>query len=179
MAKTRIAVLDTETSGLPKPKLVPLSEQPHCAELGMLVVEGGEIVHEYNQLIKMPIPMPPDAGKINGITDEMLADQPVFADMFEEANGVLRSCDVVIAHNMPFDSGILNNEAERIQRAWAWPEQVKCSVQEFMFVFGRRAKLLELYAHFIGEELDQKHRAIDDCRALHAVLLKSGWYEGL
>jgi DNA polymerase-3 subunit epsilon len=66
--------------------------------------------------------MPEGAGRVNGITDEMLADKPALEAVFPD---FLRLVDgtIIIAHNAPFDTGFVNEGLkvfhEAAQRAGA------------------------------------------------------------
>lgn len=175
----RFGVYDVETTGLLKASTAPLSAQPQIIEFGLMIVENGTPVQEYNQLIDPGVPLPAEIVKITGIHDADLRGQPKFADVAEDIFGMLRSLDGIIAHNMPFDSGMLNNECARLGRVAHWPARVVCSVEEFKHMFGRRMRLIELYQTILGKELAQTHRAIEDCRALHELLAHAKWYDTL
>ncbi len=56
-----------------------------------------------------------DAVKIHGLTDEFLADKPLFAAVAEELLEYLAGAEV-IAHNASFDVGFFNEELKRINR---------------------------------------------------------------
>lgn len=180
----RHCILDTETTGLLKSAKVPIYQQPHIVEIGFVMVEHDTITglietSEHNWLVRPPIVMEPEVIKIHGITNEQLAGERTFGELFDEFAPVMVGADTVIAHNLPFDSGMFNNEAMRIERAMPWPEDAGriCSVQEFMYLHGRRMKLVELYEHFCGKPLAQTHRAVDDCRALYETLVAAGWFQ--
>src|SRR2546425_12278662 len=59
---------------------------------------------------------PPDAVKVHGLTDEFLADKPLFAAIADELLEYLTGAEVII-HNAGFDVGFLNEELRRIGRA--------------------------------------------------------------
>lgn len=56
-----------------------------------------------------------DAIKIHGLTDEFLADKPVFAVVADELLEYLSGAEV-IAHNASFDVGFFNEELKRLGR---------------------------------------------------------------
>jgi DNA polymerase-3 subunit epsilon len=56
-----------------------------------------------------------DALKIHGLTDEFLADKPLFAQVADELLGYLAGAEV-IAHNASFDVGFFNEELKRLGR---------------------------------------------------------------
>ena len=60
-------------------------------------------------------PNSPDAVRIHGLSDEFLADKPLFASIADELLGYLAGAEVII-HNAGFDVGFLNEELRRLQR---------------------------------------------------------------
>ena len=56
-----------------------------------------------------------DAVRIHGLTDDFLADKPVFATIADELMEFLAGADIVI-HNAAFDVGFLNAELRRLAR---------------------------------------------------------------
>lgn len=63
--------IDTETTGL-DPRL------GHVVEVAAVKVRNNQIVGTYQQLVNPGMPIPADASRINGITDEMVKDMPNF-----------------------------------------------------------------------------------------------------
>ena len=57
-----------------------------------------------------------DAVRVHGLTDEFLADKPVFAVVADELLAFLSGAEVII-HNAAFDVGFLNEELRRLGRA--------------------------------------------------------------
>jgi DNA polymerase-3 subunit epsilon len=55
----------------------------------------------------------PDAVKVHGLTDEFLADKPLFAEVADDLLAFLAGADIVI-HNAGFDIGFLNAELKRL-----------------------------------------------------------------
>lgn len=104
----RQVVLDTETTGM------NFSGQPHIGhniiEIGAVEVINrrltGRTFHVY---IKPPRPVDPDAIKVHGITDEMLADKPTFAEIADEFVEFIKGAELII-HNAPFDVGFMDHE---------------------------------------------------------------------
>jgi len=55
----------------------------------------------------------PDALKVHGLTDEFLADKPLFASLADEIVEYCRGAEVII-HNASFDIGFLDAELKRL-----------------------------------------------------------------
>ncbi|MCK3654676.1 DNA polymerase III subunit epsilon [Pasteurellaceae bacterium Macca] len=105
----RQVVLDTETTGMNQ-----AGGAPH---LGHNIIEIGavEVINRrltgrtYHVYIKPPRPVDPDAIAVHGITDEMLADKPSFAEIASEFIEFIQGAELII-HNAPFDVGFIDHE---------------------------------------------------------------------
>lgn len=179
----KIAVFDTETTGLLKPASVPLDKQPQIIELGIAIVERGQVVSEHNWLINPGRNLPEEIVKITGITDLDLVGQPNFEEVWESrgARELISSCAAVLAHNLPFDRGMVDNEVSRMygEPFQGWPAKQLCSAAEFEHAFGRRPRLIQLYERYVGRPLAQTHRAIEDVRATVEALQAAKFFEML
>jgi DNA polymerase-3 subunit epsilon len=93
---------DIETTGL-DPRL------DRIVEIGVVKFDRRGPMGRYSVLINPGIPMPEEAGRVNGISDEMLAGKPsleaVFPDFLRFTGGA-----VIVAHNAPFDCGFINEK---------------------------------------------------------------------
>ena len=58
-----------------------------------------------------------DAIKVHGLTDEFLADKPLFASIADELLEFVEGAEVII-HNAGFDVGFLDEELRRL----GWPK---------------------------------------------------------
>lgn len=98
-----IIFLDTETTDLgPGARLVQLAYKNS---------KTGEVVNEY---FKPPVPIAYAAMATHHITEEMVVNKPAFEESEHRANLVKEfgkgGKGILVAHNAPFDIGILNNE---------------------------------------------------------------------
>lgn len=177
----KFLVFDTETTGLLQPRVVDLNKQPRIIELGLVVVDDGKCVAKKNWLIHPRCPLPAIITKITGIKDFDLVDMPNFEEIWpSEIAPCFDGVDCVVAHNLPFDMGMVNNEIARIPGLeFAWPKMQVCTVQEYVHLFGRRPTMKELYIHFLGKPLEQTHRAMDDATALMEIIEVSGLFAPL
>jgi DNA polymerase-3 subunit alpha (Gram-positive type) len=169
-------IFDTETTGLPKHPRAKSSVQPRIIEWGGVLVDGkARVVDQLNIIINPGVPLEAIITKITGLADEDLRDEPPFAAVADQLRPFFAQADVMIAHNLPFDSRLMELDLERAGITdWPWPRGRVCTVQEHAEEFGYRPKLTELYEHYTGDKLDQKHRAIDDVRALAEVCRLAG-----
>lgn len=165
-------VWDTETTGLPLHPNADLEKQPHVIELGGSILSraDGRLLRKVNWLIKPPIPVPADGIKIHGLTDEILANKPSFAEIVEGIEEEFASKELCIAHNSPFDEFMIENEMCRLGRTFSWPPKRLCTIGLYRSEFGYDMKLTDLYKFITGEALAQKHRASSDVDALVEIV---------
>ena len=158
----RQVVLDTETTGLD-------ANKDRIIELALLLVDVDvktglplQVLEVYDELEDPGFPIPPDALRVTGITDAMVAGKRLDeARIAELTAGV----SLVIAHNARFDRGFIEKRLPAFASLpWC------CSVNEIDWVAqGRGSAKLEFLAHEMGWFYDA-HRAEMDCHALLAVL---------
>jgi DNA polymerase III epsilon subunit-like protein len=177
MKRTAI-IFDTETTGLLLPNRAPLEKQPRIIELGALKIDHTGEIGSISQLINPDVEISPTITKITGITQEQLTGMPSFVDFLPQLKEFFTGVDTLIAHNCPFDAGMLTNELLRAGcEDFPWPPEKICTVQEYLPLFGHRPKLTKLYEKIMGEPLMQTHRALDDVMAVHAVLIKDNFFD--
>jgi DNA polymerase-3 subunit epsilon len=103
----REIVFDTETTGLD-----PLTGH-RVAEIGCVELFNhlptGKIFHAY---LNPQRDMPTEASMVHGLTDEFLADKPLFAEVADDFLSFIGDAPLV-AHNAGFDMGFINAELAR------------------------------------------------------------------
>jgi DNA polymerase-3 subunit epsilon len=107
---SRQIFLDTETTGL-SPESGDRIIEIGCVEMVNRRLTGKHL-HFY---INPERPSHEDAVKIHGLTDEFLADKPVFAMLADEIIEYCRDAEIII-HNASFDIGFLNAELKRLNK---------------------------------------------------------------
>ena len=106
----RQIVLDTETTGLSwssGDRVIEIG----CVELQNRVLTG----RHYHVYINPQRAISAEAIAVHGITEEMLADKPVFASIADEFEEFVRDAELVI-HNAAFDVGFLDFELSLLRR---------------------------------------------------------------
>jgi DNA polymerase III subunit epsilon len=102
--------LDTETTGLSP------ENGDRIIELGCIEMENrrltGNTLHLYFNPERKNHE---DAVRVHGLTDEFLADKPLFAACVDEVLRFLEGAEIII-HNAAFDVGFLNEELRRAGR---------------------------------------------------------------
>lgn len=173
--KDKIAVLDFETTGVLGPTALPLDQQPFAIDIGLIIIQkapGLPEVESFTSLINPGIDIPDEASKINGISDAMVKDAPGFAGIYSKLVDLIFGCSVLVAHNLPFDRGILASELQRIGRLYQfpWPPEHICTCEETEHLEGKMLKQEALFKMATGEDAGQTHRAFDDVGQLVTIL---------
>ncbi len=100
----RQIVLDTETTGL-EPRQGHRIIEIGCVELVNRRLTG----RHYHQYINPERQVEDGAIEVHGITNEFLADKPVFSQIVDEFIDFVAGAELVI-HNAPFDVGFIDHE---------------------------------------------------------------------
>jgi len=103
----RQIVLDTETTGL-EPK-----DGHRIIEIGCVELVGRKLTgNTFHQYLMPGREIDPGAVEVHGITNEFLADKPLFEDIVDDFIDFIRGAELVI-HNAPFDVGFIDHELQR------------------------------------------------------------------
>jgi DNA polymerase-3 subunit epsilon len=95
--------VDVETTGLDH------AAGDRVCEIALLRVEGEQEVARLESLVQPQRQLTPGAAAVNGISEAMLVDAPLFVTLLPRVQALL--CDtVLVAHNAPFDVGFLRHE---------------------------------------------------------------------
>jgi DNA polymerase-3 subunit epsilon len=108
----RQIVLDTETTGL------ETSQDHRIIEIGCVELVGRKLTgRHYHQYINPQRKVDAGAMEVHGISDEFLADKPLFETVAREFLEFVDGADLVI-HNAPFDVGFINHEIAKLSGAY-------------------------------------------------------------
>ena len=100
----RQIVLDTETTGLEP------GDGHRIIEIGCVELVNRKLTgNHYHQYIKPQREIDEGAIEVHGITNEFLADKPLFEDVAEQFLEYIDGAELVI-HNAPFDVGFIDHE---------------------------------------------------------------------
>jgi DNA polymerase III epsilon subunit family exonuclease len=104
--KTILVAFDTETTGLS-------ASQGKIVEIAALKFDfSGRVIDKYSELVNPGEKIPADAMNVHHITDEMVADMPLIAEVLPRFIEFFAGEDnVLIAQNALFDIGFVNHEA--------------------------------------------------------------------
>jgi DNA polymerase-3 subunit epsilon len=155
---TRQIVLDTETTGL-SPASGDRLVEIGCVEL-INHLPSGKTFHVYMNPQRS---MPEEAFRVHGLSEEFLADKPLFSAVAADFCAFIADATLII-HNAPFDMGFLNSELTTLGQ----PKLTNTVIDTVMLARerhpGARVSLDALC----------KHYGIDNSRrTLHGALLDS------
>lgn len=169
-----IILLDTETTGLLGPTALPIEDQPHIIEIGLLKLDGDtlEEIEEFTALIDPRQPLSREITKINGLRDRDLKGKPTFPTLYPRLVDFFLGARTLVAHNLPFDRGLLAGELFRIGKMleFPWPPSQICTAEQTEHLRGKLLKQDALYELITGEAANQTHRAGDDIRQLEVIV---------
>ena len=105
----REIILDIETTGL------EYKEGHRIIEIGCIELNKKEVGSNYHQYVNPSKTLTEDNIKIHGITNEYLADKPLFEEIADDFLEFIKDSSI-IAHNASFDIGFLNFELEKLSK---------------------------------------------------------------
>ena len=161
---------DIETTGL-DPK------RDRIVEFGALKFDCRGLISRYAVLVNPGIPMPGEAGRVNHITDAMLAGQPAISGALPDFLRFVKGT-VIIAHNAPFDCGFVNANLERLHAEGAAPFPALPNKTADTLLLARRLfpgrdrYNLQDLAAYLGLAAQAAHRALDDARLCMEIFLR-------
>lgn len=168
-----VVVFDTETTGLIKPNVMELKDQPEIIELYMSKWiyrndKTFEFLGEINTFLKPNGVVSDLITKITGITPMMVDKAPTFEQVFTQLQDFHVGVNAWVAHNCAFDTAMMANEISRIGKIvhFPFPPRKICTVQSSMVIEQRRLTLTNLHKELFGVPFEGAHRAKDDVMAL-------------
>lgn len=115
------------------------------------------------------IPIPKEASKIHGITDEMVANEPTFKELAPKVQQLLKDCDLAGYNSNRFDIPLL---AEELLRAEVDFDMKKALAVDVQTIFHKKEKrtLEAAYKFYCDKDLEGAHSAEADTNATYEVL---------
>jgi DNA polymerase-3 subunit epsilon len=154
--RNNLVILDTETTGL--------DEYAEIVQIGMIDGNGNTLI---NSFVKPLRGTQPETRKVNGITDEMVADAPFFNMLYPQVKSHIEGKRLVI-YNANYDMRMMNQALG--ERVVLLNTTIECAMEQ--------------YAKYVGEWNDYRcsyrwqklpsgdHSAIGDCLATLKIIQK-------
>ncbi|MDU0967702.1 MAG: DEDD exonuclease domain-containing protein [Actinomycetaceae bacterium] len=159
-----LVVVDLETTGL--------GAQAAITEIGACRIRGREILDRYSTFVNPRQPIPPAITALTGIRNADVIHAPGIEDVLPQFAQLLDGAWGIVAHNAPFDVGLL-------KRAWrdhqmAWPPLAVIDTLTLARLVLPRPQVanhrLGTLAQYFGTRTRPSHRALDDAEATVDVL---------
>lgn len=163
-SKYDYVVFDIETTGLH-----PDSDQ--ICEIAAIGVKDGLPQGTFSTLVAIEGSMPEAAGRVNGITDDMLKGAPAIGDALDAFLDFIGDDAVLAGHNIvSFDIPFVANAAAKSGRVFIYPyviDTLEAARELWPDLPGRSMDSLR---GILGIERTDAHRALADCYDELAVL---------
>ena len=161
LVEAPLAIVDLETTGTR-----PATDR--ITEIGVLEIDRFQVASEWSTLVNPGVTLPSEIQALTGITHQMLADAPTFAELAGELHERLAG-RVFIAHNARFDYGFLRREFDRA--GLHFQPRTVCSVKLSKRLYPReRGHDLDSVIARHGIRCDSRHRALPDADAVWQFL---------
>ncbi len=155
-------VVDVETTG-------GRGANHRVTEIGAVKVRGGKVVDQFQTLLNPQRNIPSNISRLTGITPEMVADAPYFADVADEFESFMEDA-IFVAHNVEFDYGFIAAECKRLGRSFRHAKLCTCASMRRLYP-GHRSYSLAALTRAFDIPLRQHHRALCDAEAAAELLL--------
>lgn len=158
----RYAVFDVET---------PNARNDRMSAVGVCVVENGAIIESFYSLVDPETYFDDFNVRLTGISAESVAGAPTFGEVWGRLKELFAGA-VLVAHNAPFDMGVLSKCMAAYGVRARTPLRYACTC-----AIARRtlpelpSKRLDALCELFGIELDH-HHAGSDARAAAELLLR-------
>jgi DNA polymerase-3 subunit epsilon len=164
LAGHTVLVLDTETTGLSP------ADGHRIIEVARVAIVGGALGEDWSSLVCPGRPIPPEATRVHGIRDDMVADAPGPAEV---GNALREACGdlPLVFHNYPFDLPFLMT----LFREAGAPMLLNPIVDTLGLargLGGAGSNSLGALATRLGLPQEPAHRALSDARTTARLFLK-------
>lgn len=133
------AWVSVETTGLE-------TRTARIIKLDILVVSDKKVLKSFNTYINPTIPIPQETTEYNGITDDMVASAPLFAEVANDVSNIIKHCSAIGGDSVLFfDLPVLMAEFERLE-------------MPFSIIGKRIIDTNDIYRKYCRHGLDEKLR---------------------
>jgi DNA polymerase III epsilon subunit family exonuclease len=157
-------VVDVEATGAKTPP-------NRLIELGAYKIRSGRIVDKFLSLVNPEIPIPRFVASLTGISNEMVRQAPVFAELAPRWLDFVAD-SVLVAHNAPFDTSFLNHEISRVYPGHRMVNPHLCTVKLCRRVLPELGNhRLDTIASHFSIPIVSRHRAGSDAQATAEIFI--------
>ena len=138
-------------------------------EISAVKVKCGQVCDEFTSLVNPERPIPYYASKVNGITDRMVADAPVFEEVLPKFIEFIEDLPLV-GHNINmFDMRFIYRDCEKFLKQIPGNDFIDTLALSRKLVPELHNHKLSDMAEFYGISTEGAHRALNDCRMNQVV----------
>lgn len=149
-------IIDIETTGGNR-------RNGRITEIAAFLHDGGKVVDKFVSLINPEQPIDSYVSRLTGITDDLVADAPLFADIADDLDAFTANATFV-AHNVNFDYPFVREEFRRLGKNYS--RRRLCTVRLARQAFPDLPSYsLNKITHQLSIELNGHHRAESDAFA--------------
>jgi DNA polymerase-3 subunit epsilon len=158
--KKRQIILDTETTGLEP------SQGHRVIEVGCVELINRRMTDQhFHQYLNPQREIEDGAYDVHGLSNEFLADKPLFKDIAQDFLDFIRDAELII-HNAPFDVAFLNAELKKLGKKWGKIEDY-CDITDSLKI----ARELHPGQKNNLDALCNRYKVDNSSRNLHGALL--------
>ena len=158
-----LAFVDLETTGGD-------AARHRITEVAVVRLQNGELADEWSSLVNPECPIPAHIAAFTGISDDMVAAAPRFAEIAAEVLRKLQGA-VFVAHNARFDYSFLRSEFRRLDMPFS--AKILCTVKLSRRLFPEHVRHnLDAVMERHGLVCSARHRALGD-----AQVLRDFWFK--
>ena len=148
----------------------PNSASDRMSAIGITVVERGAVTDEFYSLVNPETRFDPFNIRLTGITPRMAAEAPAFPALWNTILPLMES-GVLVAHNAPFDMGVLAKCLAGYGIPWKRLVSYACTCRMGRACYpGLENHRLNTLCDYLSLDLDH-HNAGSDSRACAGLLL--------
>jgi CBS domain-containing protein len=158
-------VLDTETTGLDPAKA-------SIVEIAVVPIGAGRVdaARTLRRLVRPGLPIPPEASRIHGIDDAMVASAPPFNDVWSEFMQLIGG-SILIGHTIGFDLAVLNKECAHAGLKWRIPRALDTRLLAELVEPNLAGFTLDQLAAWLGVAVEKRHSAAGDALTTARIFL--------
>ena len=150
-------IFDLETTGIS-------CVRDEVIEISAVKVKGGRVVDEFSTLVNPQMPIPCAASQVNGITDAMVKNSPLFKEAFA-AFLEFAGNEVLVGHNIhKFDMKFLYRDARKFWNGTLSNDYIDTLQMARVCLPQLSHHRLTDLAEYYGICSEGAHRALCDCR---------------
>ncbi len=156
------AIVDIETTG-------GYASANGIIEISIQIFDGEKVIESFESLVNPNQAIPRYIQAFTGITNEMVADAPVFEEIAEKVFTILQG-NIFVAHNVNFDYSFVKSNLDYF--GYTFNAKKLCTVRLARQLFpGFPSYSLGNLCHSLGIQIENRHRAGGDAAAT-VVLFK-------